>query len=80
MPEQCARVILHLSDGTQVRGIWTGKKWWAERREVEPVRWEYPKSVFRRQRKVGKNGLEKLAKRVKKASVAVAEPERATAS
>jgi hypothetical protein len=73
MPEQCARVILHLSDGTQVQGIWTGQKWWAERREVEPVRWEYPQSVFRRQRKVARNGLEKLAKRVKKASASIAE-------
>jgi hypothetical protein len=75
MPEQCARVILHLADGTQVRGIWTGQKWWADKREVQPIHWEYPQSMIRRQRKAAKsqNGHREPAKREQKESMVAVE-------
>jgi hypothetical protein len=71
MPEQCARVILHLADGTKVRGIWTGKKWWANRHEVQPVGWEYPPSMIRRQPKLAEKPSGKGLKNAKKTSAAI---------
>lgn len=47
-PERYARVLLHLPDGTQVLGVWTGDKWWADQREVHPARWEPVQSRYTR--------------------------------
>jgi len=48
LPERYARVILHLEDGTQVRGVWTGSKWWAAGGIVHPVRWEQSDTLRKR--------------------------------
>jgi len=44
-PEQYARVRLYFKDAPEMRGVWTGIKWWADRHEVFPVRWESEAAV-----------------------------------
>jgi hypothetical protein len=53
-PSVYSRLILHLEDGAQVRGVWTGTKWWAEGRQVHPARWEYEKRANARQKQNGR--------------------------
>jgi hypothetical protein len=38
VPHKAVRVWL--ADGTRMLGMWTGERWWSNKGEIQPVRWE----------------------------------------
>jgi hypothetical protein len=58
VPNQAVRVWLF--DGTTVRGMWTGIRWWSVKGEVKPVK---------RELEVRKKKTEKLLKKLPESGV-----------